>query len=212
MADGCILERIAGIFVKISSCHYAKWVYKHSRIFKKVGRARLFCCLNYMIEEKVHQLLEPALTDMGYSLVQVKMFGDGKGKTLQIMAEFIDGKPLKVEDLEKISKRASAILDVEDVIENRYYLEVSSPGLDRPLVKRADYERFIGKLINVRLMRANDKGRKFKGNIVAAGEDSFTLKPENFPDNFEIDYSNVDSAKLVITDEMFNIGKKKILN
>ncbi len=181
--------------------------------FKKVGRARLFCCLNLslkMIEEKIANLLEEPFKDMGYNLVQVRMFGSDKGKTLQIMAEKADETPLSVGDLEKISKRASAILDVENVIDARYYLEVSSPGIDRPLLKPKDFERYKGSLINVRLMRANDKGRKFKGNIVAAGVDSFTLKPENFPENFEIDYSNIDAAKLVITDEM--LKKKKITN
>ncbi len=162
-----------------------------------------------MIEEKIHTLLEPALADMGYSLVLVNMFGDGKGKTLQIMAEMADGTPLKVGDLEQISKQAGTLLDVEDVIQTRYYLEVSSPGLDRPLVKPADFKRFIGSLITVRLLRANDKGRRFKGNIVDAGEQSFTLKPENFPENFEIDFLNVDKANLVITDEMFGKGKKR---
>ncbi len=154
-------------------------------------------------------MLEKALLTMGYTLVLVRMHGAGSGKTLQIMAEKSDGASLIMEDLEKISKTVSAILDVEDVIESRYHLEVSSPGLDRPLVKRADYERFMGKLVNIRLIRANDKGRKFKGVITAAAEDFFTFKPENFAENFEIDYSNIDTAKLVITDEMFNKGKKK---
>lgn len=165
-----------------------------------------------MLEEKISQIIEPVLTDMGYSLVQVKMFGSDKGKTLQIMAEKADGTALMLGDLEKISKRVSATLDVENVLEVRYYLEVSSPGLDRPLIRPKDYEKYTGSLINLRLMRANDKGRKFKGNIVAVNQDGFTFKPENFEENFEIDFSNVDSAKLVITDEMFGKGKKKILN
>jgi ribosome maturation factor RimP len=162
-----------------------------------------------MIEQKVHDLVEPVLAELGYELVQVRMFGAGNGKTLQILADRTDDTKLLVADLEKISKTVSSILDVEDVIESRYHLEVSSPGIDRPLVKRADYEKHKGKLINVRLIRANDKGRKFKGTIVDTSEDNFTFKPENFEENFIIDYSNVDTARLVITDEMFGRGKKR---
>src|SRR5262245_15293508 len=162
-----------------------------------------------MIEEKVHNLIEDTLKDMGYGLVQVRMFGAGSGKTLQIMAERSDGTSLMMADLEKISKTVSSILDVENAIDSRYHLEVSSAGVDRPLIKPADCARFTGKEVTVRLIRANDKGRKFKGIIIAAGEDNFTFKPENFHENFIIDYSNVDVAKLVITDEMFGKGKKK---
>jgi ribosome maturation factor RimP len=165
-----------------------------------------------LIEENIHNLLESTLSQMGYGLVQVRMIGAGAGKILQVMAEKADGTPLMLGDLEKISKTVSSIMDVENAIDSRYHLEVSSPGIDRPLVKRADYERFMGKLVNIRLIRANDKGRKFKGNVVAAGVDSFTFKPENFNENFEIDYSNVDSAKLVITEEMMGKGKKKKFN
>jgi ribosome maturation factor RimP len=162
-----------------------------------------------MIEQKVHDLLEPTLKQLGYELVQVRMFGAGSSKTLQILADRTDGTKLLLGDLEKISKTVSSIMDVENVIDSRYHLEVSSPGVDRPLVKRADYEKHLGQLINVRLIRANDKGRKFKGNIVAVGEDNFTFKPENFPENFTIDFLNVDTAKLVMTDEMFGKGKKR---
>ncbi len=159
-----------------------------------------------MLEEKISNLIEPILADMGYGLVKVSMFGQDKGKTLQILCENADGSALKVGDLEKISKRVSATLDVENVLDSRYYLEVSSPGLDRPLIRPKDYEKYVGSLINLRLMRANDRGRKFKGTIVKVHQDGFTFKPENFTEHFEIDFLNVDNAKLVITDEML---KKK---
>ena len=189
---------------------YAKdIVYMVKEFFQRRWAEPTFFVAKIMIEEQVHKLLEGTLSQMGYELVQVKMFGAGSGKTLQILADKTDGTKLLLGDLEKISKTVSSIMDVENVIDSRYHLEVSSPGLDRPLVKRADYEKHLGQLINVRLIRANDKGRKFKGTIVAASEDNFTFKPENFPENFVIDFLNVDSAKLVITDEMFGKGKKK---
>lgn len=160
-----------------------------------------------MIEERIHNLLSPVLEDLGFNLVQVKMFDVARNKTLQIMAERVDETPLTVGDLEVISRKSSALLDVEDVISARYFLEVSSPGIDKPLIKAKDFIRFIGSEINIRLIRANDKGRKFKGKIISANEDKVSFKPENFEEIFEIDFTNIDSAKLVITDEML---KKKV--
>jgi ribosome maturation factor RimP len=160
-----------------------------------------------MIEERIHNLLSPVLEDMGFNLVQVKMFDVDRKKTLQIMAEKADETPLTVGDLEAISKKSSALLDVEDVISARYFLEVSSPGIDRPLIKAKDFIRFVGSEINIRLIRANDRGRKFKGKILSANEDKISFKPENFEEIFEIDFTNIDSAKLVITEAMLKKGK-----
>lgn len=162
-----------------------------------------------MIEEKIKELIVPLIEKMGYSLVQARILGDGKYKTLQVMAEKNDGTALMLGDLQTISKNISNLLDETNIFESRYNLEISSPGLDRPLVKFKDYQNNVGSLINIRLLRANDKGRKFKGFIISVNENGLIFKPENFAENFEIEFSNIDSAKLVITDEMFGKGKKR---
>ncbi|MDH5410521.1 MAG: ribosome maturation factor RimP, partial [Alphaproteobacteria bacterium] len=92
---------------------------------------------------RVEKMIEPMLVDMGYELVRVQMFGT-KRPTLQIMAERTDGAPMNVDHCAEISHAVSAFLEVEDPIRDAYTLEVSSPGIDRPLVKPRDYERFEG--------------------------------------------------------------------
>ena len=93
------------------------------------------------ITQQVQTTIEPALTDMGYDIVRISLTG-ADIKTLQIMAERKDRKDMTVDDCEKISRTASALLDLADPFPYRWVLEVSSPGIDRPLVKPADYDRF----------------------------------------------------------------------
>ena len=93
--------------------------------------------------EQIEAAILPSLTGMGYVLVQVKLMESKKGSTLQVMAEWPDGR-MSLEDCEKISRQLSAVLDVADVIPTAYRLEISSPGIDRPLVKLADYQNYLG--------------------------------------------------------------------
>ena len=92
---------------------------------------------------KIGRLVEPSLDSMGYDLVRVRVTGSGQ-PTLQIMAERKDRQDMTVEDCANISRNLSAVLDVEDPISESYALEVSSPGMDRPLTRLEDYERFAG--------------------------------------------------------------------
>src|SRR3990170_1409421 len=94
--------------------------------------------------QRIEGLIEPALTAMGYDLVRVAVQGGESRKTLQIMAERRDGAGMTVDDCADISRTISAVLDVEDPIAGAYTLEVSSPGIDRPLPRSKDYERFLG--------------------------------------------------------------------
>ena len=117
------------------------------------------------IVQKITQIIEPTLADMGFALVRVLYQGADTNNTLQIMIERADYSAMQADDCEKVSKALSAILDVEDVIANRYLLEVTSPGIDRPLVKLADYERFCGREAKVETSAKNSALISKSGNF-----------------------------------------------
>ncbi|MEI6730410.1 MAG: ribosome maturation factor RimP [Pseudomonadota bacterium] len=154
------------------------------------------------MEEKIASIIEPSLTDMGYELVQVR-FIEGGRKTLQIMAERLDGKGMNVDDCADISYRVSALLDVEDPIKVAYHLEISSAGIDRPLVKISDFEKFVGYELKLetKLMVASRK--RFKGRIKAVvGQDIIITTIEGA--EVTIPFDMVRSSKLLLTDELLN--------
>jgi len=139
------------------------------------------------------------MTDMGYELVRVMTTG-GRRPTLQIMAERIDRKGMNVDHCAEISRAVSALLDVDDPIAGTYQLEVSSPGIDRPLMKPADFERFAGFEARVETDLAIDGQRKFKGQLLGLHDQAVRLAmPEG---EKEIPLSAIRKAKLVLTDEL----------
>ena len=105
--------------------------------------------------QAVEKLIAPTLNDLGFAVVQVKMIGSTR-PTLQIMAERHDDTAMTVEDCAAISRAVSAVLDVEDPISGAYTLEVSSPGLDRPLVRQGDFEKYSGLEVKIELRAAQD--------------------------------------------------------
>lgn len=115
-----------------------------------------------VIETKVSELIAPSLDALGYELVRVQINGQ-TNRTLQIMAERKDRRDMTVDDCAEISRNISAILDVEDPVPGAYDLEVSSPGIDRPLVRRDDFERFAGQVARVETGRPIDGRRRFRG-------------------------------------------------
>jgi ribosome maturation factor RimP len=148
---------------------------------------------------EIEGLVEPPLDGMGYELVRVHLTG-GARPTLQIMAERKDRCEMTVEDCAEISRNLSALLDVEDPIPDTYSLEVSSPGIDRPLVRLDDYDRFAGFEARIETKRPHDGRRKFTGRLagvrgrkVAIGDDGGEA---------EIPFDDIASAKLVLTDEL----------
>lgn len=156
--------------------------------------------------ERFLTLVEPPLAHMGYALVRVQLQGSGKMQTLQVMAERTDDKPMTVDDCEAISKQLSAILDVEDPIGGAYQLEVSSPGIDRPLTRTADFNRFAGHLALVELaapqIMSDGKGRKkFQGKLVSANDSTVTLTGDK-DESWVFAFDNIAKAKLVLTDEL----------
>ena len=146
----------------------------------------------------VHNLIEPSVEALGFRLVRVKLIG-GSPPRLEIMAEREDGS-MTVDDCATLSETVSAILDVEDPISGQYLLEVSSPGLDRPLTRLEDYIRFAGYLATVKTLRPVADRRRFKG--VVAGVDGETIRFATDEGEIDVGFGDIESAKLVITDEM----------
>lgn len=156
--------------------------------------------------ETITKAIEPALVDMGYELVRVAING-AEMKTVQIMAERQDRKDMTVDDCEKISQTASALLDVADPFSGRWVLEVSSPGIDRPLVKPEDYERFKGEEAKVELNTDIDGRKRFKGILKGIQGTKITMDFEGIDISF--DYADVAKAKLTFKDETLDNKKGK---
>jgi len=158
------------------------------------------------ITDQVRTTIEPALTDMGYEIVRINLTG-GDIKTLQIMAERADRKDMTVDDCEKISHTASALLDIADPFPYRWMLEVSSPGIDRPLVKPADYNRFKGHEAKIELIDEINGRRRFKGIIQGINNNIISLAFEG--ETIEFAFDTIQKAKLTFQDPTLdNKGEK----
>ena len=156
--------------------------------------------------ETVIKTIEPALNDMGYELVRVTVQGK-ELQTLQIMAERTDRQEMGLEDCTKISRTASALLDVADPFPGKWVLEVSSPGIDRPLVKLADYERFRGEHAKIELCTELNGRRRFKGTLQGVKGQNIVLKFEG--SELELPFNQIQHAKLTLPEEIFNKTKGK---
>jgi ribosome maturation factor RimP len=148
---------------------------------------------------RIEGLIEPSLDAMGYELVRVH-FSGGRRPNLQIMAERKDRRAMTVEDCAEISRTLSAILDVEDPIASTYTLEVSSPGIDRPLTRPADYDRFAGFEAKLESAHPIEGRRKFKGRL--KGLDGALVRIDCDGEEFKVPLGEVQKAKLVINDEL----------
>jgi ribosome maturation factor RimP len=148
---------------------------------------------------QITELIEPTLSEMGFELIRVLVTG-GQRPTLQIMVERADLAPLTVEHCAGASRAISALLDVADPIAGAYRLEVSSPGIDRPLVRRADYERFAGLEARLETELPIDGRRRFRGRLIGLAGDRVRLA---LPDGEQsIPFDSIKKAKLVLTDEL----------
>jgi ribosome maturation factor RimP len=147
----------------------------------------------------IAQMIEPSLAAMGYRLVRV-VVTSGRRPTLQVMAERIDDAPMTVEDCALISHSVSALLDVADPIAGAYTLEVSSPGIDRPLVRREDYDRFSGFEARIELTEAVDGRKRFRGRLLGTADGDIRLATD--AGEARLPLAAVARAKLVITDAL----------
>jgi ribosome maturation factor RimP len=161
------------------------------------------------LASRVEQMIEPMLSDLGYDLVRVVLSGKTH-PTLQVMAERADGVGMMVDDCAIISRAISALLDVEDPIEAAYDLEVSSPGIDRPLVRERDYQRFAGFDVRVELNRVIDGRRRFKGKLLGVADGTVNFKFEG--GTLGVPLSDIHKAKLVLTDELLKAAQSDARN
>ena len=153
------------------------------------------------LESKIANIISPVVNDHGLSLVSVKIVGEGGSTNVQIMAENPATRNLGLEDCTKLSKAVSAVLDVEDPIEDNYVLEVSSPGIDRPLTRLEDFENFVGFEARVETDMPNENGQKrFKGTLKGLNGENILIETEL--GSFEIAFSSINKAKLLLTDEL----------
>ncbi len=153
---------------------------------------------------RVAAIIEPAIEDLGYRLVRVKVTATN-GCTVQIMAERPDGT-MTVDQCEEISKTISPLLDVEDPISTAYYLEVSSPGIDRPLVRPEDFDRWTGHDAKIELELPMDGRKRFRGFVRGVDNDAAIIELPDAPADQDkmvaIAFTSIREAHLVLTDEL----------
>ncbi|MDM7849659.1 ribosome maturation factor RimP [Pseudochrobactrum kiredjianiae] len=163
------------------------------------------------IDAKVASLIEPAINAAGFRLVRVRLSGLN-GLTLQIMAERPDGT-MTVEDCEIVSKTVSPVLDVEDPIDGKYHLEVSSPGIDRPMVRKSDFANWQGHIAKLETSLLHDNRKKFRGRIIKVETDTVTLEADQATYGAEaqtvIPFDIIAEARLILTDDLIRDALRK---
>ena len=153
------------------------------------------------LEARIVGIIHPTVAGLGYELVRVSVLGRER-PTVQVMADRADGGQIKVEDCEKISRAVSAVMDVEDPIPGRWTLEVSSAGIDRPLTRVKDWNRFVGHLARVDLSMPH-RGRK-RINGVILGADTSVARVREADIDYDIPLADIRRAKLVLTDALID--------
>ena len=170
------------------------------RIFEETGMDAL-----------ITSMIAPAADQLGFRLVRVRVSA-ANGQTLQIMAERPDGK-MTVADCEALSRAISPIMDVEDPLSGNYYLEVSSPGIDRPMVRISDFRAWDGHVLKFETDYEVDGRRRFKGTIRDVTDEGFTLERDKatYGDApaVEIPFAAVNHARLILTDELVAAALKR---
>jgi ribosome maturation factor RimP len=163
------------------------------------------------IDARVAAVISPVLRGMGFRLVRVRLSGQN-GLTLQIMAERNDGT-MTVEDCEEVSRAVSPALDVADPIEKAYHLEVSSPGIDRPLVRKSDFSTWTGHLVKIETSILVADRKRFKGKIAEAGDNDVLIErdvPAYGEDpSVRVPYETIADARLVLTDDLIRDALSK---
>ena len=150
------------------------------------------------IDRRLAEIITPVIEDLGYELVRIRLMG-GKTHILQIMAEKPEGG-IEVDDCARISNAVSAVLDVEDPITDAYTLEVSSPGIDRPLTRLKDFEEFEGYEAKIETSELIDGRKRFKGVLAGVEDDEVLINIDEGTVGLKFDW--LSDAKLVLTDEL----------
>lgn len=160
------------------------------------------------LEEKIAKLAAPVIEDLGFSLHMVKITGEGNAQNVQVMAEDLETKNLGVDDAAKISRALSAVFDVEDPINGAYRLEVSSPGIDRALVKESDFENFKGFEAKIETLTPNENGQKRWRGVINGIENGQIFVTTEDQGDTQIPFAALAKAKLVLTDELIKATAK----
>lgn len=141
----------------------------------------------------VQAIVEPVVSSLGYELVGVEFLMQGRSGLLRVYIDTEEG--IRVEDCQRVSHQLSGVLDVEDVIKGQYQLEVSSPGLDRPLFTMEHFERFVGHRAKLKLVAPKEGQRKFRGTLRGVKDDQIILEVEN--EEISLPLSSIDKANLI---------------
>lgn len=163
------------------------------------------------VDAKVANIIEPEIEDLGYRLVRVKL-SNINGATLQIMAERPDGT-MNVAGCEEVSRAISPILDIEDPISQAYHLEISSPGIDRPLVRLSDFVTWAGHTAKLETHQIVNGRKRYKGMIISVSGKDITFRreaPNEGEDpEFVLPITEIKDAKLVMTDDLITEALKR---
>lgn len=157
------------------------------------------------LEEKIYQIAEDPLAYLGFDIVRLRLLNRSSAaynmKILEILIERKDGVHVSIADCKNASNHLSAVLDVEDVIDGKYNLEISSPGIERPLVKLQDFDRFKNYVAEIKLHNALNGSKKYECKII--GIDDNKVKVLIGKNEESIDFENIKDAKLVLTEELY---------
>lgn len=159
-------------------------------------------------DDRVLALADPIAEDLGLRIVRVRVMA-GKRKTVQIMAERLSDGLMAVENCEALSRELSAIMEVEDPVADAYILEVSSPGLDRPLTDLSDFDTYEGYLARIELDRLVEGRKRFRGTLAGVEDGHVDINLDGETDNTaSIPFDWISEAKLLVTDELIEAGQK----
>ncbi|MCC8416262.1 MAG: ribosome maturation factor RimP [Rickettsia endosymbiont of Gnoriste bilineata] len=159
------------------------------------------------IEQQIIYVIQDSLKDLGFDLVKVTLKGSSH-KVLEVLIDRLDGKKVNIIDCRNVSRNISALLDVEDIISGKYFLEICSAGIERPLIKFEDYTRFLGKEATIKLKELLNGRTRYQGKIVKAEDNKIHL--HNNGEDIVLSFDMIKKASLVLTDEMFrNLMNKK---
>ena len=156
---------------------------------------------------EISRLIEPSLEAMGYRLVRVALTSAPRRPVLQVMAERLDEAAMSVDDCADISRSVSALLDVADPIAGAYMLEVSSPGIDRPLVRPEDFDRFAGFEARIELSAPLHGRKRFRGRLLGRADDCVRLVGDGGESRLPL--AAIARAKLVLTDDLLALAQPK---
>ena len=157
-----------------------------------------------MSVQKLNELVKPLVEDLGYEFVGLEYNSNPKNSVLRIYIDHENG--VGIDDCENVSREVAALLDVNDPIKGHYNLEISSPGLDRPLFTPAHYRQFTGNVVQINLFAPQDGRRKFSGPILDADENGVRMEQDG--SEVTLDYGNIAKAKLVPDYEKILAGHK----